>query len=210
MFSTHLRVKEFAGSCTRKEVIELSQPALCFHWETQFQICARSSSTWFFTCIRSLINQVNFVVQKKSLMRGNPCFVWCGHLCDWYILYFTEFTQRLSKTILFWLQECLGVQISMSEKWWGRISKKWWERQYEKSPGSFDNISGFQWEDGNGRMLRLYSAYLLLHITALCCALQIVIFIVTLYCTKIHIFPIQRFLILHSLWQSIVCKWRQL
>ena len=128
MFSTHLRVKEFAGSCTRKEVIELSQPALCFHWETQFQICARSSSTWFFTCIRSLINQVNFVVQKKSLMRGNPCFVWCGHLCDWYILYFTEFTQRLSKTILFWLQECLGVQISMSEKWWGRISKKWWER----------------------------------------------------------------------------------
>ena len=63
MFSTHLRVKEFAGSCTRKEVIELSQPALCFHWETQFQICARSSSTWFFTCIRSLINQVNFVVQ---------------------------------------------------------------------------------------------------------------------------------------------------
>ena len=64
----------------------------------------------------------------------------------------------------------------------GRISKKWWERQYEKSPGSFDNISGFQWEDGNGRMLRLYSAYLL-YITL--CALQIVtIVIFFLLCTS--------------------------
>ena len=46
------------------------------------------------------------------------------------------------------------------------------ECQYEKAPGSFDNISGFQWEGGNGRMLcsseaAQHCTFILLYYTAL-------------------------------------------